>query len=98
MSTKQKISKDFSLRQKLSNNLTSRLISKTLRFNRRIFSIRTYQIFLPFLVKFRNFGPKNYCVLSLKSRGVDRKFKIVRHVFKRFANQGLLYGIRKASF
>jgi len=98
MSTKQKLSKDFNLRQKLNTSLPSNLISKTLRYNRKIFSIRTYQKFLTLLVKFRNFGPKNYCVLSSKSRGVDRKFKIARHVFKRFANQGLLYGVRKASF
>jgi ribosomal protein S14 len=98
MSTKQKISKDFLLRQKLFNQKYGRLIVKTLRFNKKIFRYKTYPIFLNLLLKFRNFGPKTYCFLSLRSRGVDRKFKIVRHVFKRFANQGLLYGVRKASF
>lgn len=41
---------------------------------------------------------KNRCVLSNRSRGVYRKFKLSRIFFKQYALQGLIMGAKKASW
>jgi small subunit ribosomal protein S14 len=41
---------------------------------------------------------KNRCILTGRSKSVDRIFKISRILFRQLALQGLLPGIRKASW
>lgn len=41
---------------------------------------------------------KNRCVLSGRSRGVVRDFKVSRIVFKELAGAGLLVGVKKKSW
>ena len=41
---------------------------------------------------------KNYCIISVRSRGIIRKYNISRMLFKQFANFGYLKGIKKGSW
>jgi len=41
---------------------------------------------------------RNYCVVSYKTKSVFRRFKMVRHLCKKYASFGLLVGMRKSSF
>lgn len=41
---------------------------------------------------------KNYCVISGRSRGILKKFKVSRIVFKILANDGLFCGLKKATW
>lgn len=50
--------------------------------------------------KFRGLGVKfvNRCVVTGRSKGVLREFKISRMVFKRLSAKGELVGVRKSSW
>jgi len=41
---------------------------------------------------------KNYCKICARSRGYYRKFGICRICFRELASQGLIPGVRKASW
>jgi len=41
---------------------------------------------------------KNRCILSNRSRSIYRKFKMSRIFLKKYALQGLIMGVRKASW
>ena len=41
---------------------------------------------------------KNRCVFSNRSRAIYRKFKLSRIFFKKYALQGLIMGVKKASW
>ena len=40
----------------------------------------------------------NYCLITARSKGVLRKFKVSRMVFKELASNGYLNGVRKGSW
>ena len=41
---------------------------------------------------------KNYCIISGRSRGIFKKFKVSRIVFKSLANDGLFCGLKRATW
>ena len=41
---------------------------------------------------------RNYCILLSNSRSIFRKFKLSRHKLKLLASNGLITGLKKASF
>lgn len=47
---------------------------------------------------FPRLAPRNYCQLTLKSRVISSKFGLSRHTYKKQGNEGLLYGVQKASW
>ena len=40
---------------------------------------------------------KNYCVLSGRSRGIIRKFRISRILFRALGSKGFFFGLKKSS-
>ena len=89
---------DFLTRIKKYNKRYTTLLLKTLRINSKIYNYKNYQFFLKMFKTLRFRTQRNFCILTGNSRGVVRKYKMVRHEFKRLANDGLLSGITKASF
>jgi len=41
---------------------------------------------------------KNYCIITGRSKGIYRKFKVSRIIFRLLGNQGLFFGIKKISW
>jgi len=41
---------------------------------------------------------RNYCVYSYQTRSVFRRFKMIRHMCKKYSADGLIIGMRKSSF
>lgn len=41
---------------------------------------------------------RRYCVISFKTKSVLRRFKLNRHLCKKYASDGFLVGMRKSSF
>lgn len=64
----------------------------------RILKIITqYFFFKSFLLSFFKTRIKNFCIVSGRSRGVYRKFKVSRIVFKCLGETGLFFGLQKLS-
>ena len=61
--------------------------------------IRTfaYTELVNLIKKYSNTKIRNRCILTNRARAVYRKFKISRLFFKKFALQGSLVGVKKAS-
>ena len=41
---------------------------------------------------------KNFCIRTYRCRGIVKTFKVSRHLFKKLASEGKIYGVRKASW
>lgn len=41
---------------------------------------------------------RNVCQLTGRGRGVIRKYKVSRHIFRKYGDQGQIEGIRRASW
>ena len=53
--------------------------------------------FFKFSINFFKTIIKNFCVVSGRSRGVFRKTKVSRIIFKRLGQEGLFFGLQKLS-
>lgn len=93
-----KIRKDFKLRYHNFNKRFTQILLKTLRMNKKVFYYKTYKALTTKFYYLRLKPVTNYCVLTGNSRGVVSRYRVVRHEFKRLANLGLIFGVRKASF
>lgn len=88
---RRKLVKNF---EKERNALKSIIQNSTLKDEDRLEALISLQN-LP-----RNSSPtrvKNRCLLTGRSRGVQRDFKVSRHILRKKAMEGFLPGIKKAS-
>lgn len=56
-------------------------------------------LLLEMIFKFKEFRTKiiNFCVISGRSKGIHRKFKLSRVVLRELSGKGYFFGLRKAS-
>jgi ribosomal protein S14 len=93
--------RDASIRVKLIYAELNKLILKGLMSNYK-FGLRQKIYFSRHFGKFDKSSSVSFyrrsCLITGQPRSVFRRFKLVRHQCKIFASNGLLIGLRKASF
>lgn len=82
------LEKKIIILKNIVNNLKLDLSIRTLAYNEMVLLIKTNSI-----TKIRN-----RCVYTNRARSVYRKFKLSRIFFKKYALQGDLVGVKKASW
>jgi ribosomal protein S14 len=56
------------------------------------------KIFKNFNLKISNSHMQTYCLLLNNKKSIFKKFKLSRHIIKKYANLGEICGLRKSSF
>jgi ribosomal protein S14 len=96
---RKKINYDFSRRQKYVSKKISLCLWKALQESRIIIQYPHRTLLAFKLGVFRQLKhPKNFCILTGRSKGVFRAGHLSRNLFKSSVNTGHLYGYRKVSF
>ena len=94
---KKYIQKDKSRRSFVKKQEDKRISLKSLQQNKFIPSKLRFFMFTQIKRKGSPVQVKNRCVLTGRSRGVHRYFKISRIMIRQLAAQGLLAGVKKYS-
>lgn len=100
---KNKLKQDYLRRQRYNTNELELLILKVIAYNKilPIQERKNYQKQLNIksqTLDSRITRIKNRCLMTGRSKGIIKKYKISRIAFKQLANQGLIPGIRKSSW
>ena len=93
--------KDFNKRQLVAKNELARLQYKSIIKNQSLPSEMRYKYILKLNKLSRNSSKtriKNRCALTGRSRGVYSMFKLSRIKFRELASQGMVPGVKKASW
>lgn len=56
------------------------------------------KIFFKFIKNYFKTHINNYCIITGRSRGVYKKFKVSRIIFKNLSSIGLFFGLKKSSW
>lgn len=96
---KYKVVKDRNIREKFQNIELRVQVLKGLYYNMFLdVNCREYSREKLSKLKGIEYKIKNRCILTGRSKGVLRNFKISRLEFKKLAVKGLLIGVKKASW
>ena len=94
------LQKDFKRRVLVQHYEHKRLILKTIQGNLHLTPLKRLSAFIE-VSKYKNNSSKvrvrNRCVLTGRSRGVHKFFKVSRIMIRELAAKGLLPGLKKAS-
>lgn len=94
-----KIIKDKKKREKFKKYELKRIVWLCLKKNEFLpYQIRNLGSYELHVNKIYFVNIRNFCIISGRSRGIVKEFRISRMFFKQFANFGLLEGIRKSSW
>lgn len=101
MKKKKYIQKDIKIRQNVKKNEDVRLSLKTMHNSLFLNAKNRYLASIKMSMKKKTISPtrvRNRCVITGRSRGIYKFFKISRIMVKDLASKGLLPGVKRASW
>jgi ribosomal protein S14 len=95
------INKDKNIRKKFLKIEINKLILKSLIYNNNYpFFFKYYfdKIFKKILFNLSISKFRTYCIFLGNSKSIFRRFKLSRHVCKKYSSNGFIIGLKKSSF
>jgi len=90
--------KNLTLRKSYKNVELFQKVLKFLVWYRNNTNITLLCNFFVFKDRFFKTKIKNYCIITGRSRGLYRKFKVSRITFRNIGIEGLFFGLKKSSW
>lgn len=89
--------RDINKRKLFKNTELIQRVNKVLYFSLKINALKLI-ILENYSYYFSQVQIKNFCVVSGRSRGVHRKFKVSRILLRELSGKGHFFGLKKASW